>query len=133
VIESLVPGSPAAICGQVHPGDLVYSVDGKRVRDLSLRKLGERKCVCVCICALGECLCVWLCVCVVVCLCVDKFTPEILFIRLMESVCDACHYASYVNHMYVCVCVCVYIYISICMYVGAYVGAYVLVCVCTCT
>lgn len=37
-IKSLDQGSPAALCGQVHPGDLLYSVDGRRVRDLCLRK-----------------------------------------------------------------------------------------------
>jgi hypothetical protein len=36
VVDSLLPGSPAANCGQVSPGDVVYSIDGTRVKDKSL-------------------------------------------------------------------------------------------------
>jgi hypothetical protein len=36
LVESLLPNSPAANCGQVAPGDLVYSIDGVRVKDKTL-------------------------------------------------------------------------------------------------
>ena len=36
LVESLLPNSPAANCGQVAQGDLVYSIDGVRVKDKTL-------------------------------------------------------------------------------------------------
>ena len=36
LVDSLLADSPAANCGQVAPGDLVYSIDGVRVKDKSL-------------------------------------------------------------------------------------------------
>ena len=33
VVDSLLPASPAATCGQVQAGDVVYSIDGVRVKD----------------------------------------------------------------------------------------------------
>ena len=42
VVDSLMPGSPIAICGQVSPGhDVLYSVDGVRVQDKSLDQVIE--------------------------------------------------------------------------------------------